>query len=63
MPANIEKLTGITNQALRERGISKTRLCCDIARMIGFEDEAYFSRAYKKIHGISPQAARAKLSK
>ena len=26
----------------------------DIARMIGFEDEAYFSRCYKKYRGISP---------
>lgn len=34
VPANIEQLTGITNQDLRERGIPKTRVCCDIARMI-----------------------------
>ena len=34
VPPNIEKLTGITNQDIRERGIPKTRLCCDIARMI-----------------------------
>ncbi len=34
VPANIEKLTGITNQDLRERGIPKTRVCCDIARML-----------------------------
>ena len=34
VPANIEKLTGITNQALRERGIPKTRVCCDIAHML-----------------------------
>ena len=33
IPQNIQSLTGITNQALRERGISKTRVCCDIARM------------------------------
>ena len=30
----IEQLTGITNQDLREKGIPKTRVCCDIARMI-----------------------------
>ena len=34
VPPMIEKLTGITNQDIRERGIPKTRLCCDIARMI-----------------------------
>ena len=34
VPAQIETLTGITNQDIRERGIPKTRVCCDIARMI-----------------------------
>ena len=34
VPAQIEALTGITNQDVRERGIPKTRVCCDIARMI-----------------------------
>jgi len=34
VPPNIERLTGITTQDLRERGISKTRACCDIARML-----------------------------
>ena len=34
IPPNIVELTGITNEAVRDRGISKTRLCCDIARMI-----------------------------
>lgn len=34
VPAKIEQLTGITNQDLRERGISKTRVCRDIAQMI-----------------------------
>jgi len=34
VPPMIEKLTGISNQDLRERGIPKTRVCCDIARMI-----------------------------
>jgi len=34
VPANIVELTGITNEDIRERGIPKTRLCCDIARMI-----------------------------
>ena len=33
VPAMIENLTGITNQDIRERGIPKTRVCCDIARM------------------------------
>ena len=33
IPAKIEQLTGITNQDVRERGIPKTRVCCDIARM------------------------------
>ena len=33
VPDMIEKLTGITNQDIRERGIPKTRVCCDIARM------------------------------
>ena len=34
VPPEIEKLTGISNEDLREKGIAKTRLCCDIARMI-----------------------------
>ena len=32
--AQIEALTGISNQDIRERGIPKTRVCCDIARML-----------------------------
>ena len=32
VPAQIEALTGITNQDIREKGIPKTRVCCDIAR-------------------------------
>ena len=35
VPPNIVELTGITNEAIRDRGISKTRVCCDIARLIG----------------------------
>ena len=35
VPPLIEKLTGISNEDLRSRGIPTTRLCCDIARMIG----------------------------
>lgn len=34
VPPEIVALTGITNEDIQERGISKTRLCCDIARMI-----------------------------
>ena len=34
VPAQIEALTGISNQDIRERGIPKTRVCCDVARMI-----------------------------
>ena len=34
-----------------------------VSRMVGFEDEAYFSRLYKKTRGISPQKAKSKLSK
>ena len=34
VPPMIQNLTGITNEAIRERGIPKTSLCCDIARMI-----------------------------
>ena len=34
VPPMIQNLTGITNEAIRARGIPKTRLCCDIARMI-----------------------------
>ncbi len=34
VPPEIVKLTGITNEDIRQRGIPKTRLCCDIARMI-----------------------------
>jgi len=34
VPAQIEALTGISNQDIRERCIPKTRVCCDIARMV-----------------------------
>ena len=34
VPPFIAELTGITDQDLRERGISKTRLCCDVAQML-----------------------------
>ena len=34
VPANIQQLTGISNEDIRERGISKTRVCRDIAEMI-----------------------------
>ena len=34
VPPKIQQLTGISTQDLRERGISKTRLCNDIARMM-----------------------------
>ena len=34
VPPMIQKLTGISNEDIRDRGIPKTRLCCDIARMI-----------------------------
>ena len=34
VPPMIQKLTGISNEDLRSRGIPKTRVCCDIARMI-----------------------------
>ncbi len=33
VPQKIEQLTGITNQMLREKGVPKTRVCCDIAGM------------------------------
>ena len=35
----------------------------EIAHETGFEDEAYFSRCYKKNKGVSPKSARAILSK
>ena len=35
VPPQIEKLTGISTMDIMERGIPKTRVCCDIARMIG----------------------------
>lgn len=34
VPAKIEQLTGITNRDLRERGLSKTRISCDIAQLV-----------------------------
>jgi len=34
VPPMIQKLTGISNEDLRVKGIPKTRLCCDIARML-----------------------------
>lgn len=37
VPPEIQNLTGISNEDLRQRGISKTRLCRDIAEMIAGE--------------------------
>ena len=34
VPPQIVQLTGISNEDLRQRGIPKTRVCCDIARMV-----------------------------
>ena len=34
VPPKITELTGISTQDLRERGLAKTRVCCDIAQMI-----------------------------
>ena len=34
VPPMIQNLTGISTEDLRERGIPKTRVCCDIARML-----------------------------
>ena len=34
VPPKIEQLTGISTQDLRERGLSKTRICRDIAELI-----------------------------
>ena len=34
VPPMIQNLTGISNEDLQDRGIPKTRVCCDIARMI-----------------------------
>ena len=34
IPPKIVELTGITEEDLRDRGVSKTRVCCDIARMM-----------------------------
>ena len=34
VPPMIQQLTGISNEDLLSRGISKSRVCCDIARMI-----------------------------
>ena len=35
VPEKIQQLTGITDQDIRERGLPKTRVCRDIAQMIG----------------------------
>ncbi len=34
VPQKIQQLTGITDQDIRERGVPKTRVCGDIARML-----------------------------
>ena len=34
VPPKIQQLTGISTQDLRERGLPKTRVCCDIAEMV-----------------------------
>lgn len=35
VPAKVQQLTGISTQDLRERGMSKSRVCRDIAQLIG----------------------------
>ena len=35
VPEKIQQLTGITDQDIRERGLPKTRVCRDIAQMLG----------------------------
>ena len=35
----------------------------EIAGTVGFGDEAYFSRAYKKSRGVAPKETKSKLSK
>lgn len=44
VPPQIQKLTGITNEDLAQRGISKTRLCRDVAEM--FQGERTLLLAY-----------------
>lgn len=34
VPPKIEQLTGISTQDIRERGLAKTRVCCDIGEMV-----------------------------
>ncbi len=34
VPIKIQQLTGITDADIRQRGIPKTQVCCDIARML-----------------------------
>ena len=68
VPAQIEALTGISNQDIRERGIPKTRVCCDIARMIGGNTlllayNAHFDLSflfYLLLHNGDPQILRGK---
>ena len=68
VPAQIEALTGISNQDIRERGIPKTRVCCDIARMIGGNTlllayNAHFDLSflfYLLLHHGDPQILRGK---
>ncbi len=35
VPEQIRVLTGISTQDIRERGVAKTRVCCDMAQMFG----------------------------
>lgn len=49
----------VADVLLKDRTLSIS----EIAAQTGFEDEAYFSRCYKKHRGVSPKAMRAKLSK
>ena len=58
VPAVIEQLTGISDQDIRERGISKTRVCCDIARMVTGNTlllayNAHFDLSFLFGHGAS----------
>ena len=48
-----------SKELLRTKALS----IADIAQMVGFEDQSYFSRIFKKTAGISPMAYREKHSK
>lgn len=58
-----EYISRVREQRTEELLFSEDKKISEIARLAGFEDVCYFSRWFKKSHGVSPAAFRARKSK